>query len=83
MNPADNAPSHAGSASEQLVGELLREFAQLEGKRGIWEKHWEEVAQKVLPYYSTSFYLQGNTTPGLKRGQEPRCGSSRRPWSRC
>jgi len=58
------------SANQALVGELLREFSQIENKRGIWEKHWEEVSQKVLPYYSTSFYTQGNTVPGAKRGQE-------------
>ena len=59
-----------GDAADQLAGELLREFSQIEMKRGIWEKHWEEVAQKVLPYYSTSFYTQGNTVPGVKRSAE-------------
>lgn len=62
--PKDN------SANQQLVGELLREFSQIESKRGIWEKHWEEVSQKVLPYYSTSFYTQGNIVPGQKRNQQ-------------
>ena len=54
----------------ELVDELLREFDYLANKRGIWEKHWEEVALKVLPYYSTSFYAQGNMTPGVKRNAE-------------
>lgn len=58
------------SAEDEKVGSLLREFDGMSTKRGIWEKHWEEVAQKVLPYYSTSFYSQGNTTPGVKRGQD-------------
>ena len=57
-------------ANQQKAGELLREFTQVEFKRGIWEKHWEEVALKVLPYYSTSFYTQGNTVPGSKRNQQ-------------
>lgn len=69
MTPNEQPPKD-NSHNQQLAGELLREFAQVEGKRGIWEKHWEEVAQKVLPYYSTSFYTQGNTVPGAKRGQE-------------
>ena len=56
--------------SQGKVGEILREFDYLAGKRGIWEKHWEEVALKVLPYYSTSFYSQGNMTAGAKRNQE-------------
>jgi hypothetical protein len=66
----NNPPPKDNSANQQLAGELLREFSQLEYKRGIWEKHWEEVAQKVLPYYSTSFYTQGNTVPGAKRNQQ-------------
>ena len=57
-------------ANQELAGELLREFQTMESKRGIWEKHWEEVALKVLPYYSTSFYTQGNTVPGQQRGQD-------------
>lgn len=52
-----------------LAGELLREFTAIEYKRGIWEQHWEEVARRVLPYYSSSFYQQGNMVPGMKRNQ--------------
>lgn len=63
-------PLPKGSAAEQMVGDLLREFSVLESKRGIWERHWEEVALKVLPYYSTSFYSQGNMTPGQQRSQD-------------
>ena len=55
---------------QRIAGELLREFTVYESRRGIWEKHWEEVARKVLPYYSTSFYQQGNMVPGVKRNQE-------------
>ena len=63
------APVKDSSANQTLAGELIREFVGLEGGRGIWEKHWEEVAQQVLPYYSTSFYSQGNMVPGVKRNQ--------------
>lgn len=66
--PKDQTPK--GTRNNELAGELLREFAVWEGKRGIWEKHWEEVALKVLPYYSTSFYQQGNMVPGTKRNQQ-------------
>jgi Bacteriophage head to tail connecting protein len=59
-----------GGRNQELAGELLREFSVWESKRGIWEKHWEEVALKVLPYYSTSFYIQGNMVPGQKRNQD-------------
>ena len=63
------APVKDSSANQTLAGELIREFVGLEGGRGIWEKHWEEVAQQVLPYDSTSFYSQGNMVPGVKRNQ--------------
>lgn len=59
-----------GEKATALATSLLREFALAEGKRGIWEKHWEEVALRVLPYYSTSFYSQGNLVPGQKRSQQ-------------
>lgn len=68
--PKEKDEKPGGKRSQEMAGALLREFAVLEGRRGIWEKHWEEVAQKVLPYYSTSFYIQGNMVPGIKRGQE-------------
>ena len=70
VSSPDNKPPKDNSANQQLAGELLREFSQIEYKRGIWEKHWEEVAKKVLPYYSTSFYTQGNTVPGAMRNQD-------------
>lgn len=57
-------------ADNPIVDEILREFDHMASTRGIWEKHWEEVALKVLPYYSTSFYPQGNMTPGVKRNYE-------------
>lgn len=53
----------------KIAADLLREFVTIEMKRGIWEQHWEQVAQQVLPYYSTSFYQQGNMVPGMKRNQ--------------
>lgn len=55
---------------KEQAADLLREFSVIESRRGIWEGHWEQVAQKVLPYYSTSFYQQGNTVPGAKRNQD-------------
>src|SRR5574340_753245 len=63
---ADVSPEQAVS----IVDEDLREFAFLEGGRGIWNKHWEKVSQRVLPYYSTSFYPQGVMVPGVERAQE-------------
>lgn len=55
---------------QAVVDELLRDFDIKEKGRGIWVQHWEEVAQRVLPYYSTSFYSQQNVVAGQKRNQE-------------
>lgn len=57
-------------ANKPVVDKLLGEFDYLASKRGIWENHWEEVSKRVLPYYSSSFFAQGNMTPGVKRGQD-------------
>lgn len=65
-----NQPLKSDESRRELSGQLLKEFAVLEGKRGVWEKHWEEASQIVLPYYSTSFYSQGNTVPGQKRDSQ-------------
>lgn len=58
-----------GEKGREEAAEILREFTELEYRRGIWEQHWEQVAQQVLPYYSSSFYQQGNMVPGMKRNQ--------------
>ena len=56
--------------TSELAHNLTREFDELAGKRTIFERYWEDVALKVLPYYSTSFYSQGNTVPGQQRNVE-------------
>lgn len=60
----------AESMKPDLVQRVLREFDKAASKRGTWEIQWEEVSRIVLPYYSTSFYSQGNMTPGAKRGYD-------------
>lgn len=48
--------------------ELLSEYSSLAGNRGNWESHWEEIAERVLPAYSQSFYSQiGQRSQGEKR----------------
>lgn len=60
----------AEDARREKGGELTREFDKVASKRGIFERHWEDVSRVVLPYYSTSFYSQGNTAPGTQRNQD-------------
>lgn len=50
------------------AAQVLREFQQIAGKRGTWEGHWQEIAQRVVPAYSGAFYSNGMArTPGEKR----------------
>jgi hypothetical protein len=72
MDAPTIAPSGAKprDRSAEAVDRILRDFDVMESKRGIWEQHWEQVALKVLPYYSTSFYSRGNVVPGQKRSQD-------------
>lgn len=63
-------PIKKGSATDELVGALLREFSQAEGARTNYDDHWEEVARLVLPHYAKTFETRGVVTPGEKRGFE-------------
>ena len=55
---------------DQKVDDILREYSQLSGDRGVWETHWDEIAQRVLPSYSGLFTSGGFRTPGEKRTAE-------------
>mgnify|MGYP000916115890 CR=1 FL=1 len=47
--------------------ELLKRFDRLKGDRTNWESHWEEVAQRVMPDYSTTFT---SPSPGATKGNK-------------
>ena len=49
---------------------IIQLFNQLRSTRGVWEGHWEEIAQRVLPSYSQSFVTRQTQTPGAKRTQQ-------------
>jgi hypothetical protein len=64
LNPADKK-------NEEIADEIIREFNAISGSRGVWEAHWEEIAQRVLPAHSGSFSASSQfRTPGSKRTQE-------------
>ncbi len=42
---------------------LIRSFERLRGKRGVWEAHWQDIADIVLP----SRQFTNKLTPGEKR----------------
>tara|TARA_R110000824_G_scaffold128469_3_gene289309 strand:- start:1422 stop:3059 length:1638 start_codon:yes stop_codon:yes gene_type:complete len=46
------------------TSDLFKRFDQLKGDRGVWESHWQEIAERVLP---KSAEFTGEGTPGDKR----------------
>lgn len=49
-----------------VVVELLRRHDRLKGARGVWNSHWREVAERVLPEYGNFDTIP---TPGQKRNE--------------
>lgn len=51
-----------------IADDLFTEFGYLQGDRGTWNSHWQEIAQRILPSYSNLFHdAQGEQTRGDKR----------------
>lgn len=64
-------PIKDSSENEELAGKLVRDFQQLYTQRGIWNDHWTEIAQRILPQDSFLFQQLGElTTQGDKRNFE-------------
>lgn len=52
---------------QDAVDDLIRIYENLKGSRGVWEQHWEEIAERVLP---RQVGFIGDRTPGEKRTQK-------------
>lgn len=53
---------------DSRVGDIIREHEQMVGNRGVWEEHWREIAERVLPRQD---WFEGSTkTPGDKRTEK-------------
>jgi hypothetical protein len=48
----------------ETTDELFKRFDRLKRDRGVWESHWQEIAERVLP---KSAEFTGEGTPGDKR----------------
>ena len=55
------------SHEEQIVGETLAEFSQLQTYRAVFAEQWDEVAQIVDPPNRNTFYYGNYNYPGLKK----------------
>ena len=52
--------------------EIIRRFDALAIDRGTWEAHWTEIADRILPRYSDTFFKPNSTeiTRGAKRTEK-------------
>lgn len=54
-------------AQDERAQEIILEANRAQGKRGIWESHWKEIAELVIPSHYDLFESRGNITPGQKK----------------
>lgn len=54
-------------ATTEQVREILQRHDRIKGARGVWNSHWREAAERVLPEYG-NFDL--TPTPGSKRSEK-------------
>ena len=54
-------------ANEELAARIIREWGVVQGNRGVWESHWQEIAERIFPSMSWQFNPYWYTTPGQKR----------------
>lgn len=56
-------------SNEDKAREIIRMYNQESGRRGTWEAHWQEIADRMYPLASENFQTNF-TTKGNKRNQE-------------
>jgi len=53
---------------DSRADDVIREFEQMESDRGVWEEHWREIAERVLP--RQNWFNASEKTPGEKRTEK-------------
>jgi len=54
--------------SDHTAEDIIKRYDQLKSERGVWESHWEEIAERVLPRYADTMLTPANSiTRGNKR----------------
>lgn len=56
-------------SKEDKANEIIRLFNQASGRRGTWESHWQEIADRMYPLASENFQTR-YTTKGNKRNDQ-------------
>lgn len=54
--------------ADSRVDQIIREHEQMVSDRGIWEEHWREIAERVLP--RQNWFQASDKTPGEKRTEK-------------
>lgn len=55
------------SNSDPRIEDVMRRGGMAKADRSVWEAHWTEIAELVLPAYSDMFIGGGLITPGEKK----------------
>jgi len=53
---------------DKIAEEIIKRYDKLDGELGNWRSHWEEVAERVMPRYST--YMQATAGEQITRGEK-------------
>lgn len=53
--------------SDEIAQEIIKCFQRLSGARTLWEGHWDEIAQRVIPASSGMFSAGSFRNPGQKK----------------
>lgn len=61
------ANSTPTTAQSELAQRIIREFGQVQGNRGVWESHWQEIAERIWPNMSWKFNPFWFSTPGQRK----------------
>lgn len=61
---------------EEIIREVMQEFAQLTTQRNVFAQQWEEAAQLILPTSTNTFFYGAFNWQGMKKTQRQVDGSS-------
>lgn len=62
-------PKDVANAIDEKAQKIIREFNALQGKRGVFESHWQEIAERIWPQASRTFNPYWYNTPGEKKNE--------------
>lgn len=58
------------SGADGVAQEVLEDFRELSQQRSLFDSHWDEVADLVLPNYRNTFYPGSYNTPGERKTEK-------------